>query len=136
MKKIAVLIIVILLILLTFAFKNSFSAKSGPPDESLPSQESSEGPVSVKVVPTALSSYEITLDTHSGELDGDLVVLSELTDDKGNTYKPVSWEGDPPGGHHRSGVLKFKSLSPKPKSIELKIKDVGGIPERSFKWTF
>ena len=73
-------------------------------------------------------------DTHSEELSEDLVAVSELLDDQGKAYKPTSWDGSPPGGHHRNGVLKFNPISPKPRSLELKIKNVGGVVERSFKW--
>lgn len=103
-------------------------------------KENSEGSVSVSVTPDSFGSqetvwnFQIALNTHSGSIDTDLVSSAYLIDDKGNVYKPISWDGAAPGGHHRSGVLKFNPISPKPKSIELKIKDVGGISERSFKW--
>ena len=75
-------------------------------------------------------------------MSADLVAVSELIDNQGKTYKPTSWEGSAPGGHHREGVLKFNPIpegknsfiSLKPKSLELKIKNVGGVPERRFKW--
>jgi len=73
-------------------------------------------------------------DTHSVELDQDLMQIVELTDGQDNTYKPIAWEGAEPGGHHLEGVLVFEAINPVPPSIELKIKDVGGVPERSFKW--
>lgn len=103
-------------------------------------KENGEGSLSVAVTPDSLESreavwnFQIALNTHSGSIDTDLVSATYLIDDKGNVYKPISWDGAAPGGHHRSGVLKFNPISPRPKSIELKIKDVGGISERSFKW--
>lgn len=107
----------------------------------LETQENSEGPVSVSVTPKSLDAsssiwnFEVSLNTHSGSIDTDLVTVSELIDDQGKSYKPISWEGSAPGGHHRSGALKFNLISPKPKSLELKIKNVGGVSERSFKWS-
>lgn len=103
-------------------------------------KESNEGPIAVSVTPNSLDSssaawsFEISLTTHSGSIDDDLVSVSELIDDQGRSFKPISWEGSPPGGHHRSGFLIFKPISPQPKSIELKIKNVGGVSERRFKW--
>lgn len=99
-------------------------------------------PVTIKVTPIELGmtkgvqvwKFDIAFDTHSGSLDQDLAQIAILVDDKGNAYKPTSWEGPGPGGHHREGVLAFGPMNPFPQSVELKIKDVGGIPERSFKW--
>ncbi|EKD57324.1 MAG: hypothetical protein ACD_57C00344G0006 [uncultured bacterium] len=108
--------------------------------EVLSTQTNSEGQVTVKVTPKDLSQsssswdFEIVLDTHSGNLDQNLTEISILIDDKENRFTPVAWEGDPPQGHHRSGILKFKRLSPKPKSIELRIEKMGDVNERSFKW--
>ena len=56
-----------------------------------------------------------------------------LTDDKGNTYTPTGWDGTPPGGHHRRGVLILQAPASKPNSITLTIKDVAGT-ERTFSW--
>ncbi len=155
MKKVTIIFAGLLLIILAvFLFNNvsinigSKGAGSGgsatvstqSKSSSLETKENTEGPVSVAVTPLSLDNgpptwnFEIVLDTHSGSLDADLVAVSELVDDQGKSYKPISWEGDNPGGHHREGVLKFNPISPKPKSVELKIKNVGGVPERRFKW--
>lgn len=99
-------------------------------------------PVTIKVTPAELGmakgvqawKFDIAFDTHSGSLDQDLMQIATLVDDKENVYKPTGWEGSGPGGHHREGILVFGPISPFPQSVELKIKDVGGIPERSFKW--
>ncbi|MBI4059220.1 hypothetical protein HY404_03195 [Candidatus Microgenomates bacterium] len=141
MKKIIIILVVIALV--------GVAAKmiiNPPPDTGsniiLAVKENSEGPVTVTVAPHGWENgvntwdFDITLDTHSEELNTDLVAMSLLMDDQGKVFKPLSWEGDPPGGHHRRGILKFKTISPRPKSIELKIKNVGGVTERSFRWTF
>ena len=138
MKKIALIFIFLIIIIVLIAALT----KNPSNNNSLETKESTEGPVSVTVTPLGLENnsptgnFEISLDTHSEELSADLVAVSELVDDQGKIYLPISWEGDGPGGHHREGVLKFNPISPKPKSLVLKIKDVGGIPERSFKWIF
>ena len=73
------------------------------------------------------------MSTHSVELDQDLTQVTVLVDDQGKEYKPLSWEGAI-GGHHREGTLIFDSITPIPKLIEMKIRDIDGISERSFKW--
>lgn len=99
----------------------------------------SEGPVSVQVTPVELGqdkwNFEIILNTHSVELDYDLAKLAGLIDASGKENLPLSWEGDPPEGHHREGTLVFEAINPKPTSITLKVKEVGGIKERNFVWT-
>lgn len=97
-------------------------------------------PVTVTITPVELSKdtqlwkFQVILDTHSGSLDDDLLEIASLTGDGGSAYYPISWEGPGPGGHHREGVLVFNAIDPVPTYIELKIKGVGGIPERLFKW--
>lgn len=100
-----------------------------------------QGSVSVAVTPQILGgdvpqwTFDIALNTHSVALDYDLRELAVLLDEKGGKYKPVAWEGAPPGGHHREGVLTFKALAPAPNSVELRISNVGDIPERIFQWS-
>ncbi len=97
-------------------------------------------PVTIAVTPIefgeneALWKFDITLDTHSGSLDNDLLAIATLVDSQGNVYQPISWEGPGPGGHHREGVLIFEAINPLPPYVTLVIKDVGGVPERSFAW--
>ncbi len=69
--------------------------------------------------------FKVALDTHSGELNDDLVKTAALLDDKGGRHVPVKWEGAGPGGHHRDGTLKFNAISPLPKAIELQIQRPG-----------
>ena len=73
------------------------------------------------------------MDTHSVELDQDMTESAVLIDGQDKEYKPIGWEG-PSGGHHREGVLVFDPIEPMPKYIELKIKNIGGVTERLFKW--
>lgn len=124
------------------AKQNDLTSSSTPSTSviSLLPQINSEGEVTVKVSPQDLSQsavswdFEVLLDTHTGILDQDLTTSSVLIDDKGNQFKPISWEGDPPQGHHRQGVLKFAPIAPRPKSIELKVSNIGDVNERIFKW--
>ncbi|TAL49223.1 hypothetical protein EPN83_01650 [Patescibacteria group bacterium] len=112
-----------------------------PIDErTLEPQASDAGGVTITVKPQISKSaefwnFEVTLSTHSVELNEDLVSTSTLIDENGKQYKPLSWQGDPPGGHHRGGVIRFNSINPPPERIELQIKNIGGIPLRSFEWS-
>lgn len=104
----------------------------------LETQINNEGPVTVTIIPHKSASagtleFEITLETHSVELNEDLVKAVVLIADNKN-YEPIAWDGDPPGGHHRKGILRFAPISPQSRSITLKIFQVGGIEERNFTW--
>ena len=110
-----------------------------PPETVLSAQENSGGEVDIKATPLILKAgekpqFEIEFNTHSVELDFDISQIASLTDEKLNAYTSSTWEGSPPGGHHRKGILKFKAIYPKPKVIQLKISQVGNIEERIFKW--
>lgn len=132
--------IVLLFLILIVMFKKSVSIKIGNQNTPLPSNN--EESVTITVTPrpwqngSSTWDFEVALNTHSEELKIDLVTAAELIDDRGQSYRPLSWEGSPPGGHHRRGVLKFKASAYQPKSLELKIKNSGGLAERSFKWNF
>ncbi|MEX2199055.1 MAG: hypothetical protein WD886_09610 [Burkholderiales bacterium] len=96
--------------------------------------------VTVKVTPKDVApssgtwAFAVVLDTHSQDLSDDLVKDSALVDARGTRYAPVSWEGAPPGGHHREGVLRFKGLGPAPGAFELQIRRPGESAARVFRW--
>lgn len=99
-----------------------------------------QGEVGVEVKPLKLDAgeplqFEISLETHSVELDDDLTQQALLYDEQSHFYKPLGWDGAPAGGHHRSGILIFAPLNTRPEFLELRIKDIGDIPVRSFKWS-
>lgn len=106
----------------------------------LRAQRSSAGGVTVEVTPQDLAAsakswdFKVVLDTHSGELNDDLVKTTTLLDGKGGRHAPVRWEGAGPGGHHRDGTLKFNPISPAPSAIELQIQRPGEPKPRSFRW--
>ncbi len=110
---------------------------AGPEYES---KVDSQGIVSVTVTPLQLSAdapewkFDVVLDTHSGSLDEDMLASAILIDGTGKQYRPIRWDGAPPGGHHREGVLVFSALKPTPRTVEIKIKDISDILQRSFKW--
>lgn len=135
---------------LALALYYYFGTYSNPSTESLEeadqekwaTQTDEQGSVSITVTPTEVGGatetwkFELVLDTHSGSLDEDLMEVVTLVHDQMNIYKPISWEGTEPGGHHREGTLSFDVIDPQPTTIELKVKEVGGIVERSFRWSF
>jgi hypothetical protein len=78
--------------------------------------------------------FEISFDTHSVDLDSyDLKALSSLRDDAGKAYQPTKVENKG-SGHHRRLVLVFPKLARGNKRLELVVKDVAGVKERSFVW--
>jgi hypothetical protein len=102
-------------------------------------QTNNENAVRVDVKPVALVAgkpalFEIRLNTHSVNLNYDMVEISSLQDGEGKIYKAVEWKGSPLGGHHRRGTLEFPKLEGTPQSVKLVIRGVAGVPERSFEW--
>jgi hypothetical protein len=78
--------------------------------------------------------FNIVLDTHSVDLDAyDLKAVSVLRDDAGNTYEPIRVENKG-GGHHRQVVLVFPRPKGNVKKLELVVKGIAGIEERSLRW--
>lgn len=107
---------------------------------SLAPQVSREGGVTVKVTPGKLApavatwDFEIVFDTHTAALTGDPAQFAVLVDAQGRTHAPLRWDGDPPGGHHRKGVLRFRAPDGPGGRFELRLNDVGGVATRSFRW--
>jgi len=106
----------------------------------LAQQSSQAGGVSISVKPTDVSAaattwlFQVTLTTHSGDLGDDLARTATIVDAAGKQNPAMDWEGDPAGGHHRKGVLRFKALSPRPDALELRILRQGETAPRTFRW--
>lgn len=96
--------------------------------------------MTVAVTPQSLSGaggsrdFKIVPDTHSQDLSDDLTKSALLLDRIGGQHAPIGWDGAPPGGHHREGVLRFKPVSLQPQLIELQITRAGEDAPRSFRW--
>ena len=140
-----VCIVVAMLLIYVFSSKNqqTFPQTSIPSNlrqNIFESKSDNQGGVTAMITPKDLSAgvsswdFEISFNTHSDELNYDLTQVVILVDESGKEYKPTAWDGDPPGGHHRGGVLEFNPIIPLPQSITVKIGNVGGIAERSFSW--
>jgi len=78
--------------------------------------------------------FEVAMNTHSVDLAFDLSRLSLLKTDTGVEAAASVWSG-PGGGHHVSGILSFPADKvTNARSLTLIIKDVSGVPERTFNW--
>ena len=95
----------------------------------LPPQTSEQSAVTVKVTPQNLQGdyweFEVVFDTHSQELADDMMKGAVLVTADGTQISPAQWRGDPPGSHHRKGVLRFNALKPPPDTIHLRISRPG-----------
>lgn len=106
----------------------------------LPTQTSTERGVTIKVTPKPLGpdkqrwEFSIVLDTHSAELNDDLLQNATLATGDGRTLRPVRWTGAGPGGHHRQGVLTFDVAAPPSGWLELRIVRPGEPAPRAFRW--
>ena len=97
----------------------------------------SEDLVTVEATPKNLANesktvIDIKFTTHSGDLNYDMVGISRLSDDLGNSYKALSWDGNM-GGHHVEGLLTFEELNKNSKKITLTIPEIDG-QDRIFIW--
>ncbi len=94
--------------------------------------------INVTITPVDLSvdsqewKFDVTIDTHSVELDQDMTKSAVLMGDDDEEYKPIRWEG-PTGGHHREGTLLFAPIAPYPQHLKLIINGIGGV-QRYFEW--
>ena len=85
---------------------------------------------------TDATAIQLALNTHSVNLDGyhfDRMTL--LRDDQGKTYALEAVEGASGSGHHRQAVLRFARADAGAKAVELIVKDVAGVKERTFRWS-
>jgi len=102
-------------------------------------QISDERGIKVTVAPKNIRNeskawdFEVTMETHTQALGDDMSRSSVLIADS-RRYLAMAWEGAPPGGHHRKGLLQFKAIVPQPRSMELQIRLTGDASPRSFRW--
>jgi len=97
----------------------------------------SAGGVTVQATPGTLSGgiweFQIVFDTHSQDLRDDVAKSATLLAG-GVASAPLEWRGDPQGGHHRKGVLRFKAPAERPAAIELRLGRQGEAEPRVFRW--
>lgn len=125
--------------LMVFCFTSFLKVGTSLAAESLgPPQTQSGGGVTMKVTYLAQTEHEskfsVVLDTHSVSLElYDLKSLSLMRDDTGLTMQPIGTENKG-SGHHREVILTFPRPSNDRKWLELVIKDIAGVRERTFRW--
>lgn len=114
----------------------NLSASAGTTTAEEQTMTNAEGGMTVDVTPQRNADgswdFAVAVNNHVQDVTQDMIAASSLTVASGNIVKPIAWEGDPPGGHHRSGTLKFDTLSAPPKTLT--IRNLGGVPERTFEW--
>jgi hypothetical protein len=88
----------------------------------------------IQLTPGRPAKFEVRMNTHSADLGQDMVAVSNLKDNLGREYMASGWQGSPPGGHHRKGVLEFPDLAENSESITLVIREIDDVPERTFNW--
>jgi len=104
-------------------------------------QFNDQAAVRVEVTPLNLNDpsaatldFQITMDTHSVDLNYDLTKIATLNSDAGEEVKPVKWDGPGGGGHHVSGVLSFPPSRERGPSVTLVLRGIADVPERTFVW--
>ena len=85
---------------------------------------------------TESTSIQLALDTHSVNLDAyQFDAIAVLRDDQGKAYPLDAVEKSTGAGHHRQAVLRFAKVEASAKAVELIVKDIAGVKERTFRWS-
>jgi len=99
------------------------------------SQSKTMGAVEVEVKPVSISMgqgkdivFEVSMNTHSVELNYDYTQIATLSDDRGNSYKPTQWTGGN-SGHHLKGELIFAPFPENTKQLTLTLDGVDNKSE-------
>jgi hypothetical protein len=146
MKRAIPLVLMLIVVFLAIAVQAAAKRPSTPVTAQIDvnRQTDEQGAVTVFVIPPNFTTpggtldFDVSISTHSVELDMDLAALSTLTTSTGLEVKAISWDA-PRGGHHVSGKLSFPlsvngtSLADQSGSLILTIRDVDA-PARIFKW--
>ena len=88
--------------------------------------------------PASGASFDVTLDTHSVDLDALDLTKATLQNDRGEMLTAVAWDA-PKGGHHREGRLVFAggdvtSFLAGAEWVEMTLVGIGDLPERTLRW--
>lgn len=126
--------LIMVLILTGSAWLGTLEAQAGA-RQSVPG-----GGVTVTVTPISEPgddpTFLVSMDTHSVNLNGyEFEEIVRLLDARGDELAPTEVKDAQGGGHHRRATLQFTWPEPKPKSLEVVVKGVAGVPERVFRWT-
>ena len=101
------------------------SASSAPKAAAgLEARKTTIGGLEVSVTPTELDSrgavFTVVFDTHTGAPGVDVAANAALDVD-GTAWTAPTWTGDGPGGHHRTGTLRFANAGPARGAVQLTI---------------
>lgn len=122
---VAVIAVVVTAFVLVLARANLNDADDVTAGSGLAAQEVNSGDIDIVVRPDVLddrgATFSITLDTHATELDADLTRASLDVD--GTSWPVDGWNGDEPGGHHRSGQLRFTAAGQPTGTVVLTLRD-------------
>lgn len=153
MKRIFLYFLPILALILAACSGVSASTAPAPASSNSNANESStsplqrtdkQGAVTVTVTPINLTNpgqtleFDVSLETHSVDLNMNVASLSTLKTDTGVSVKGTAWNG-PNGGHHVEGKLSFpanqdgKSILQGAKTVTLTIENIDA-KVRTFSW--
>jgi hypothetical protein len=80
-------------------------------------------------------AFYVRLDSDTVDLSGyDLGRISVLRDLEGGEYEPEAWFPWSVTSHHREGLLLFRTVELGGAGVELVIRGLGGVTERSYRW--
>lgn len=81
-------------------------------------------------------AFYVQLDTDSSDLSKyDLSRISVLRDLGGGEYQPEAWLPWNVDSTHREGLLLFRRVDLGGDGVELVVRGVGGVVERSYRWS-
>ncbi len=100
------------------------------------------GPVTVEVTPLPPMAageplkLKVVLDTHSVNLDAIALERVVVVRSGAGAVAPVAVESAQGSGHHREALLVYPGsvLAGGAAALEVVVKEVGGVPERRFRW--
>lgn len=115
-----------------------FAQETSEP-KTLAEQSLSSNRVTFSVTPVVKGEggidFDISMNTHSVNLDFVMTEIAAIVVDGGDPVQAVAWKGDAAGGHHRSGTLTFPYELEEIGDIKLLIKPEGRrFKELIFEW--
>lgn len=156
LRAVLVLVVTALFLVACSSTPGAAAPTGSPPDAAAPtgsppaapdgspaagqSRTSDGGQVTVVVDwagPAAGAVFDVTLDTHSVDLDALDLGDALLRNDRGETMGARPWTA-PKGGHHREGTLAFDGdatvFLAGAEWVELVLTGIGDLPERTLRW--
>lgn len=76
----------------------------------------------------------ISMNTHSVNLNFDMLEVSKLVDSNGETFLPTEWQGPAGGGHHRSGTLIFLDIPENIHKLNFILSPGSKFQDLNFEW--